>query len=76
MSSGFQLGDQPDDRRRAGIGIGLAIPGNAGIRIDPDQRRLAMVGNDCGFDVDNLHRCSRHLESAFAGGPGMALLLV
>src|SRR4051812_118300 len=56
----FQLGNQAHDGSRAGVGVGFAISRNTSVRIDSDQRRLAVVGDHCRLDVNNLHRFFRH----------------
>src|SRR6476620_11256691 len=74
----FQLGNEAYDSSRAGVGVSLAIPRNAGVRIDPNQRRVSMVGDYCRLDVNNLHRSSVTLEGVLAklsaAGPNGAVL--
>ena len=52
---GFELGDQANDRARAGVGVGLAIARQSLVGVDPHQRRVAVVGDDGGLDVHDLH---------------------
>jgi hypothetical protein len=52
----LQLRDQSDDCRRTCVGIGFPIAGDAGVRIDTDQGRLAVVRDHRRLDIHDLHR--------------------
>ena len=51
----LELRDEADDRCCAGVGIGFAVADEAFVGVDAHQRRLTVIGDDRGLDVDDLH---------------------